>query len=447
MHLDMKTSCPKCAAALAAEDEAYICSYECTYCPACASKMQNSCGHCGGELVRRPRRNSPESATSPESEQQLKTHPGVIWAISFGVWTFIAAAASATIYEMYRGMPGQMPFLRIAGLQFSSLLTYAPLTPFAFALATRYPVQRNNWGRRALLHLGMGLGFTLGHIVLRSATPYAFWDPASRNWSSVFWNSHLYHFSVVWPVVKRMFFLSVVDDITSAYIPIVVVAHAVSYYRRFRERELRATQLEGQLAKAHLQTLKSQLQPHFLFNTMHSISSLMLTDVGAADRMMTRLSDLLRLSLENNGTQMTSLIREIDFVNGYLEIERARFEDRMKVIFDIAPECLDAQVPHLLLQPLVENAVRHGISRMSSGGQIWISATHEGGSLEVRIRDNGPGMAAPGGSPKGGVGLSVTRERLATLYGRQQGCEIRNLSKGGVEVHLQMPFVCARKTA
>ena len=243
-----------------------------------------------------------------------------------------------------------------------------------------------------------------------------------------------------------MFLASVVDDVTGTYIPIVLIAHAVSYYRRFRERELRATQLEGQLAKAHLQTLKSQLQPHFLFNTMHSISALMLTDVNAADRMMSRLSDLLRMSLETAGTQITTLNRELEFVHCYLDIEKVRFEERMHVIFDIAPETLDAQVPHLLLQPLVDNAVKHGISKVPGGGEIRISVHAQNGELQLKIEDNGPGLRSLSTIPANGFGLRITRERLESLYGQNQSLEIVSPPDGGVTVRVCIPLTVQSET-
>jgi signal transduction histidine kinase len=328
----------------------------------------------------------------------------------------------------------------IAGMEFSQILTYAPLTPFVFAFSMRYPLQRDNWVRRSLLHLAAGLVFTVAHISLRAVTPYGYWDPAHREWGSAIWDSHAHAFRAPWVVLKSMFFASVVDDVTGVYVTVVLVAHAVSYYRRFRERELRATQLEGQLAKAHLQTLKSQLQPHFLFNTMHSISALMLTDVNAADRMMSRLSDLLRISLETAGTQITTLNRELEFVNCYLDIEKVRFEERMNVVFDIAPETLDAQVPHLLLQPLVDNAVKHGISKLSEGGEIQIKVSAQNGELHFEIKDNGPGVRRPGMLPANGLGLRITRERLQSLYGENQSLEMMSPPEGGVTIRVVIPF-------
>jgi signal transduction histidine kinase len=360
--------------------------------------------------------------------------------VAFAVWTFISLAATATIYQLYRRFNGGIGLGQIAGMEFSQVLTYAPLTPLVFALAVRYPLQRGNWVKRSLLHLAAGIVFTLVHISLRAATPYGYWDPASRQWTSAIWDSHAHAFRAPWVVLRSMFLGSVVDDVTGAYVPIVLVAHAVSYYRRFRERELRATQLEGQLAKAHLQRLKSQLQPHFLFNTMHSISALMLTDVNAADRMMCRLSDLLRISLETADTQITTLNRELEFVTCYLEIEKVRFEERMKVIFDIAPETLDAQVPHLLLQPLVDNAVKHGISKLSVGGEIRITVRRQDNELQLQIKDNGPGVRKTGTLATTGRGLRITRERLESLYGQKQSLELVSPPEGGVTIRVCIPF-------
>ena len=445
MHLEMKTRCEKCGDALLPSGEAYICSYECTLCPACATIAQGFCPNCGGELIHRPRRRTVESevpnqvASGQPGTPVIK--PWVIWIVSFGVFTLIALAGSVTIYEFDRlkGMPTS--FLYTLGLEFSQILAYAPLAPFVFALAVRYPFQRGNWARRTLLHLAGALLFTLAHITLRSLTPFGVWDGSTRTWVSPFWDAHAHIFRVRWDLFETLFFLNVVDDITGTYVPIVLIAQALCYYRRLRERELQSAQLETQLAKAHLQALKSQLQPHFLFNTMHSISSLMFSDVRAADKMMSRLSDLLRMSLENNGIQVTSLSREIEFVSGYLEIEKVRFEDRLKVVFDIAAETLDAQVPHLLLQPLAENAVRHGIAKRLSGGEIRIRASHDKNALHLCVQDNGPAADLTGTHCfREGLGLRTARERLRTLYGEDQSLEIRALPGEGLIINIRIPF-------
>jgi two-component system LytT family sensor kinase len=333
-----------------------------------------------------------------------------------------------------------MGFLRVLGIQSSVVLTYIPLSPFVFAFANRYQVQRGNWAERSLVLLVGGLVFTVGHVALRGLTPYAFWDPRVKDWVSAVWDSRAHAIRIHWYIYRSMFLTTVVDDVVMAYFPIVLIAHLASYYQRFREREVRTSQLQAQLVKARLQALKSQLQPHFLFNTLNSISALMLTDVRAADRMIARLGDLLRISLETAGTQMTTLSRELEFVNCYIEIEKVRFEERLKVSIDVAPETLDASVPHLLLQPLVDNAIKHGISRLTTGGEIRISATTDHMDLQLEVRDNGPGVREPVTFSPGGVGLRITRERLETIYGGRQSVELLNLPEGGAVARVSIPL-------
>jgi signal transduction histidine kinase len=333
-----------------------------------------------------------------------------------------------------------MPFLTVLGMQSSQVLTYIPLTPFVFALANRYQLQRSNWARNSLILLAGGLVFTIAQVAMRGMTPYAYWDPRVKHWVSAVWDAQAHGFRIQWFMFRSLFLGTVVDDIVTTYFPIVLIAHVASYYQRFRERELRTSQLQGQLEKARLQSLKSQLQPHFLFNTLNSISALMLTNVEAADRMITRLGDLLRISLETAGTQMTTLSRELEFVSCYIEIEKVRFEERLRVTIDVAPETLDASVPHLLLQPLVDNAIKHGISKLTSGGEIRISVTQDDADLHIEVRDNGPGFREQVHSSSGGVGLRNTRERLETIYGQDQSVEVLSLPQGGVAARVCIPL-------
>jgi len=364
----------------------------------------------------------------------------IVWALSFGVWSFVALAYALTVYELYRSTGGSMSFLSVLAMQSSQVLTYIPLTPFVFTLANRFQVQRSNWVTNSLVLLAGGLVFTVAQVALRGMTPYAYWDPRVRHWVFAFWDVQTHSFRIEWFMLERMFLSSVVDDVVTTYLPIVLIAHVASYYRRFRRRELRTSQLQALLDKARLQSLKSQLQPHFLFNTLNSISALMLTNVEAADRMITRLGDLLRISLDTAGTQMTTLSRELEFVNCYIEIEKVRFEERLKVSIDVAPEALDASVPHLLLQPLVDNAIKHGIARLVSGGEIRISATRDGTDLHLEVRDNGPGFKESSRSPSRGVGLRITRERLETIYGQDQSVELLSLPEGGVAARVSIPL-------
>ena len=429
-----KATCDSCEQALSAQTELYGCAFEYTFCPDCARKAQYICGHCGGELSRKD-----ELGADGKSIAQ-RNQPWLIWVASFGIWSIAALAAGMTVYRLYRATRSPMALTSALGIQFCQILTYAPLTPFAFAFATRYPIRRNNWMIRSLLYLAGGLVFTVAHVALQSVTPFGFWDPNYHEWRSAIWNSHSHTFGIQWSVLPNQFLTSLFNDIFGAFIPIALVAHIVSYTRTLRERELRAARLEEQLTKTRLQVLKSQLQPHFLFNTMHSISALMLIDVRAADRMMTRLGDLLRMSLESAGTQITTLSREIEFLNCYLEIEKVRFAERLAVTLDISPETLDALVPHLLLQPLVDNAVKHGVSRLPGGGEIRIAAARQAHQLKIQICDNGPGISSRGTLPSGGLGLRITRERLASLYGHDQSLELLSLPEGWTRAQVCIPF-------
>ena len=369
-----------------------------------------------------------------------------IWAISLGTWIFLSLAATLTIYQMYRVTGGVNSLEAVAAMEFSQLCSYAPLTPFAYWLAIRHPIRRGYWVAPSLLHIASGLTFAFGHIVLRGVTPYGYWDGTHRQWSYTFWDVRTHSVRFPWLILKSAYLANVFDDITSTYLPIILIAHALLYYHNSQQKEFRATELSGQLARARLQVLKNQLQPHFLFNTLHSISALMLTNVAAADRMMTCLSDLLRMSLEDKGDQLTTLNRDLEFLEAYVEIEKARFEDKLCVKFEIEPECLDAQVPHMFLQPLVENAVRHGTSKRSQEGKIHVIAKHRDQKLEIRVQDNGPGFVGSGEDLFAhGLGLNVTRERLKALYGNGQVCKIRNVETGGAEVYLLLPFCLAPK--
>jgi two-component system LytT family sensor kinase len=429
-----KTICDSCGKGLSIHGEAYSCGFGCTFCPLCAAKTRYICSHCGGELLRKDELGEDGKPTAPGNR------PWLIWVVSFGVWSVVALASGVTIYRLYRATGSPMTLTSALAMQFCQILTYAPLTPFAFAFATRYPIRRSNWIVRSLLYFAVGIVFTAVHVALQSMTPFGYWDPTYHEWRSAIWDSHTHAFGVQWSVLPEQFLTNLFNDISATFIPIALVAHVVSYTRTIRERELRAVQLEEQLAKTRLQVLKNQLQPHFLFNTMHSISSLMLTNVRAADRMMTRLGDLLRMSLESAGTQITTLSREIEFLNCYLEIEKVRFAERLTVIYDISPETLDAPVPNLLLQPLVDNAVKHGISKLAGGGEIRIAATSRSGQLKIEISDNGPGISNKGSLPSSGLGLRITRERLQSLYGHDQSLELLSLPEGGTKAQVCIPF-------
>lgn len=402
------------------------------------------CPDCGGELLLRPRRQALGIEEDDTQPKNTAVPTWLVWAVSSGVWSLITLAGTLSIFKLYRATDSPMRFTTTLCWESCQVLTYIPLTPFAFAFASRFPIRRHNWKKLSLLYLAFGVLFSVAHLALRGITPYAYWDSPRREFASAIWDTHAHVFRIPWPILQKQFLSGVVDDVTGVFLPIALVAHAVSYYQRFRERERRASQLEGQLAKAHLQALKSQLQPHFLFNTMHSISALMLIDVKAADRMMTRLGDLLRMSLESAGKQITTLKGELEFLNCYLEIEKVRFGERLDVTMNIAPEALDAAVPHLLLQPLVDNSVKHGISKIPAGGKIRIGVTVNNGELHMEIRDNGPGVGPEVGRVEGlgptGLGLRITRERLESLYGKHQSVQLASVAGGGTITRICIPF-------
>ena len=217
--------------------------------------------------------------------------------------------------------------------------------------------------------------------------------------------------------------------------------HALDYYRQYEERALAASQLETQLAQTKLHLLKTQLHPHFLFNTLNSISALLHEDVELADLMIERLGDFLRLTLDHSTAQEVTLREELEFLNCYLSIEQIRLQERLVTLIDVEPYALDACVPSLILQPIVENAVRHGIAPRASAGRLEIQARHHRSSLLLTVRDDGPGLGpAVNGKAGKGMGLAITRARLERLYGNRHRFELVNAPEGGLLVTLEIPF-------
>ena len=251
--------------------------------------------------------------------------------------------------------------------------------------------------------------------------------------------------------LKYKYFVLIFDCLTGIIIYglILVSGQALVYYKQAREGDLRSARLETQLAQAQLQALKMQLQPHFLFNALHSISS-HLRDTETARRMIARLGDFLRLTLTNAGSQEVTLKQELEFLRCYLDIERTRFRERLSVEMEIEPETWDARLPNLILQPIIENAVKHGIASLSAPGRIDLRARRVNGSLQVQIQDNGRGLQSNNGSKalsegasngcKEGIGLRTTRARLEHLYKAAYRLDLNNVPEGGFLVTLEVPF-------
>jgi len=311
-----------------------------------------------------------------------------------------------------------------------------------------YPIERGNWKLRLPLHLFAALTFTVVHVILADPID-PLWDPKHQRYLHIItWAPASSHALILrWDLLGKLILYYASSDVLGVYVVVALVGHMVWYYRRMRDREIHSSRLENQVTKARLRTLKSQLHPHFLFNALHSISSLMLTDVALADRMMSRLSDLLRLTLENTDLQLTTVKHELEFVCAYLDIEKMRYADRLTIVLDIAPETLGAAVPHLLLQPLVENAVRHGIGKMSSGGRVRISTETHDSSLIIEVEDNGPGITSTLEVHGHGIGLTTTRDRLQTLYNDHQNLEIGRGLDNGTLVRIEIPLQVASDSA
>jgi LytS/YehU family sensor histidine kinase len=308
------------------------------------------------------------------------------------------------------------------------LLVWGLLTPLVLVASRRFPVERAAGGRRVLLHVAFSaaLGFA-GLALLDLSDRVVHWSQSMGAPSQLI-------SAIKYTIIHLHMGIAV-------YWVILAADHAFRYHARSRESELRASRLETRLAQARLLALRDQLHPHFLFNTLNSIAVLMRRDVPAAERMLTNLSDLLRATLERAEHQLVTLKEELAYVQSYVNIESERFRDRLTVRFDVEDEALDARVPTLLLQPLVENAIRHGVAPRAAPGRVEIAAHCRNGVLEMSIRDDGPGLHVSSAEALSlGVGLTNTQRRLQTLYGDDHRFAIANAPHGGVEVMVAIPF-------
>jgi two-component sensor histidine kinase len=298
--------------------------------------------------------------------------------------------------------------------------------PLAFVLQ-RIPFARETWERRTAQYLAILLLFILVHGVVRPfAVPFILWMGPNN-----------VHYSI-WEKIKIEWQSIVVAD-TWGLALIVLIFHVISYREQMKARAIHEERLQAQLARAELQILKMQLQPHFLFNTLNTIYNLAPQNSRKAQMMIARLSELLRLSLEHVSTETVPLQRELEFLNSYLEVEKTRFEERLKIVFDIDPETLDAEVPNMILQPLVENSIRHGISKKAAGGTISITCRKTGGKLVLLVTDDGKGLSPGLSSVVRGIGLSNTRARLAQLYGQDFHFDLSPATEG-TRATIEIPF-------
>jgi len=304
--------------------------------------------------------------------------------------------------------------------------SWALLVPVMLWMARRFRFDRHTWRRSVLAHIPAVLAVTALHALLTVSLRTPILTAYGRD--TMWWSSF-----------QELFFLQF-DWEMMTYWAVVGASHAYDFHRESQAQKLAAAQLQTRLAEASLQSLQRQLHPHFLFNTLHSISALIPRAPEAADAMLGQLSDLLRLTLDRIGTQELPLKEELDFVQKYVEIERTRFGERLRVEFDVAPETLDAAVPNMLLQPLVENAIRHGIARKVGGGRVDITARRENDDLCLVVRDTGPGLAEAKPGLSKGVGLANTRSRLEHLFGERHSLDFSEPPGGGLAVKIVIPF-------
>jgi signal transduction histidine kinase len=352
---------------------------------------------------------------------------GVPWPLVLLVASVLGIVSTTLAWQLTMSLERTATYFRwLVVLNCAYWYAWAAFTPAIVWLSQRFRFERQNLLRATLVHLPAVVLFSLAHIGVMQAA----------QWWLVTSEGGIYSW---WPQAQRAALVNF-DWEMMTYWAIAGLSHALLYYRESRDRELRASQLETRLVEAQLKTLQQQLHPHFLFNTLNAISALMHRDVAAADRTLMRLSDLLRLTLERLGDQEVTLDEELDFLRKYLDIERTRFADRLVVRFDISPETLPALVPTLLLQPLVENAIKHGVARRSGAGHIAVSAHREHDKLWIEVRDDGVGLSEDALTAlHKGIGVSTTRARLQHQFGADYRFEFHRLSQG-VAVVVAIPW-------
>ena len=345
-----------------------------------------------------------------------------------GVWAVVVLGVASQNYATYAVKREELPFHYSLLWAVNDWLGWLVLAPLVFWLARQYPVERPRVAQHLALHVLFGAAVAALHgfsyFLMEVVTSEL--DDASLSQAQL---ALLY-------TTKNLVIGVLV------YGSMVSLSHGVEYYRRYKERELRATQLLAQLSRAELEVLKMQLQPHFLFNTLHAISALIRPDPDAADRIITRLGDLLRMSLQSNGAQEVPLAQELEFVEKYADIQRTRFRDRLSIGVSAEPEADGALVPSLILQPLVENSIRHGVERREQSATIEVTARRRGARLILTVTDDGPGfpdfVLTP--VPGRGLGLANTRARIAAIYGEDGRIEIGSAAGGGAVVTIDIPY-------
>ncbi len=350
------------------------------------------------------------------------------WLLIFGLWTLVALFFTSQVAMQNRLSQRPVSFFRILSWQLSSSYVWFAMMPLILWLGRKFRFENGQWKQSVPIHFFISVALAFGQQAIDALVlPKLGYPPNLKTTSYL-------------ETYKIFLFINLHLSV-SIYWAVIGISYAIGYYQKYRERELRASQLEARLAQTRLQVLKMQLHPHFLFNTLNAISELVYKDPEVAEQMITNLSDLLRLSLDNVGVQEVPLQQELEFLNKYLEIEQTRFHDRLQIEMYIDPSALDATVPNMILQPLVENAIKHGIAPRSRGGRIEIGAERQNGTLHLSVSDDGVGLKnKETGELKEGVGLSNTRARLRHLYGAAHKFDLITSKENGLTLQLEIPF-------
>ena len=347
-------------------------------------------------------------------------------------WTLLALVFTFQSYyvNVLRGQ--SETWFTLLSYHLANVWLWALFSMAIFKIAGRFPVDRHNWPLVAAVHVPASVLVSFVHsaafltvYTLVDYTPTRMYHSLAETFRDVAW------------------FVMILRSELLTYWLIVIGSYAIGLYRSYQREKLDALQLKGQLVQAQLQALKMQLHPHFLFNTLNSISALVHRDPDAADEMICLLGDFLRMTLERPSAQEVTLEEELAFLEHYLAIERVRFQDRLSVHMGVEPETLGGRVPNLILQPIIENAVRHGIAPLSTAGRIDIRSEVAGDRLRLQVSDNGPGLPPTAGSngvDGRGVGLANTRARLENLYGSDHRFELANAPTGGLVVTIELPL-------
>ena len=360
----------------------------------------------------------------------MLTRPGMKkWFLYAVLWMVLAFCFAIQAYIAYALRGNRASWLPLFAWEGTSWALWGILAPFIFSFSRRYPLVKGRRRHHLALYVVAALLFSIVHLFLNVTL-----DSLAMRFFSEPYGS----FS---EALQANFFSRITWRIF-LFATIAVAGHGWEAQRRYKKEEQKSSELQMQLVQAQLQALKMQMHPHFLFNTLHSLSELMYRDIRAADELVVRLGEFLRMTLQNSGENQVPLSKELDFLRCYLEIEKVRLQERLDVIFHIDPATLNLPVPNLLLQPIVENAIRHGIAPRAEGGKVEISAIPVASMLRIEILDNGPGYSVTKTLEscfQKGLGLANTRERLEKMYGTNQRMSVQNAPEGGFVVSLEIP--------